>query len=336
MIPSKPIVIIPNFNGGSFLLDCLKSLSKQTISHDVLIIDNASIDGSIDNALKEFPATIVLKQSKNHGFAGGVNRGIKYAQINQYQYLAILNNDALVRPNWLENLLELINQDDKIAIVAPKVLRQDKKDGHYLIDSIGEYYALAGGPYPKARNEQDRGQYNVAREIPMASGAASIYRTDIFNEIGLFDEKFFIYYEDCDISLRARRKGYSIWYQPKSVVYHGVGKTSGGSNTALVRYHMFKNLWMIFLKNLPLTYLIMYLPAMWLTSFMLLLSSIKQGNILSIIKAKFFLLIHINTILKDRFDIQRNSIVEVRDFMSWFDPGFTPNQRASLTKIKRK
>jgi GT2 family glycosyltransferase len=153
-----------------------------------------------------------------------------------------------------------IEQDAKIGMVTSKIrkLHQDNKPTE--LDSTGDFYHIWGRPHPRGRDEVDRGQYDTAEEVFGASGGATLYRYHMLERIGLFDEEFFAYYEDIDISFRARLAGYTTWYEPKAVVNHKIGGTSGGGASALSRYHSVKNQWYVYLKDMPASLFWKYLP----------------------------------------------------------------------------
>lgn len=220
-------VIIPNYNGQSFLGECLDSLKNQDHSFDVVIIDNASQDGSAAYIKENYPEFILIENHENHGFAAAVNQGIK---ASDSEYIFLLNNDVLLEAETIPNLLKCIKKDDKIFAVSSKIIQYHDPT---RMDDAGDEYTILGWTrrvgYGKSPDK-----YVLEREIFSACAAASIYRRSILDEIGYFDENFFAYMEDVDISYRARIQGYTCLYCPKAVVYH-VGSGTSGS-----RYNEFK------------------------------------------------------------------------------------------------
>src|SRR5207253_2984925 len=136
--------------------------------------------------------------------------------------IALFNNDAVADKNWLQSLVNTMSANSEVGIATSKLLLEDKKH----IDSTGDFYSIWGMPLPRGRNQLDNGQFDKPEEVFGATGGASLYRAKMLNEIGLFDEKFFAYYEDVDISFRARLAGWKVYYQPKAIAYHGLSKTS--------------------------------------------------------------------------------------------------------------
>lgn len=220
-------VIIPNFNGKKYLIKCLNSLKIQNCSFNVIIIDNASTDGSVEYIVNNYPEYTVIKNEKNFGFAVAVNQGIKASNTD---YIFLLNNDVVLEINCISNLLECIKKDLNFFAVASKMIQYQDRD---KIDDAGDEYSILGWT-KKVGEGKFPDLYNKKREIFSACAGASLYRKSVFNEIGYFDENFFAYMEDIDISYRAKIYGYKCIYCPKAVVYH-IGSATSGS-----RYNAFK------------------------------------------------------------------------------------------------
>lgn len=239
-------VVIPNLNGEDYIKNAIDSLLDQSFSSDVIVVDNASTDGSLE-ALKSYKDKIkVIRNNKNFGFAGGVNAGIKYAINTRYDAVALFNNDAVADKNWLKELVNSINQDENVGIATCKIQLENKD----LIDSTGEFYTTWGLPFPRGRGQSVK-SYNDEDYVFGASGGASLYRIDMLLEIGLFDEKFFAYYEDTDISYRAQLAGWKVAYNPLSITVHKMGETSKKMVKGFTVYQTMKNLPMLFWKNTP-------------------------------------------------------------------------------------
>lgn len=242
----KIFIVIPNWNGADLITECLNSLQKQTEKHQIIVVDNGSKDDSIKIIEKEFSNVKLIKLQENTGFAGGVNTGIKYALDQNADFIALFNNDAIADNYWLEKLLVAAKSHPEVGIVTGKFKRINKKH----LDSTGDFYSVWGIPFPRGRNEADKGQYDKPEQVFAASGGASLYKAKLFREIGLFDEDFFAYLEDVDISFRARLAGWQIWYEPRAVAYHHVGATSSKMGN-FARYHFVKNFIYLYCKNMP-------------------------------------------------------------------------------------
>jgi GT2 family glycosyltransferase len=293
-------VVIPNWNGAEWLAESLESIEKQSYSSSVIVVDNASADNSAEIVKSQFPNVILLKNDSNLGFAGGVNTGIRYALENDADAVALFNNDAVAEKDWLSNLVKGLD-DEKVGIVTGKLLHLDGKH----IDSTGDIYSRYGIAFPRGRNQEDIGQYDTSEEVFGASGGASLYKADMLRELGLFDEKFFAYYEDVDISFRAQLAGWKVRYEPKAIAYHRIGATSSklGSFT---RYHSVKNLFILYTKNMPGWLYWKYLPLFTYTMLRMCATSLLRGGIWAYLKGFGYFIFHLPAVLKDRHQIQKS------------------------------
>lgn len=294
-------MVIPNWNGADFIADCLFSLEKQTKKHTVLVVDNGSVDNSIELVEKNFPKAVIIRNDKNLGFAGGVNKGLDHALKNGAKFVALFNNDAVASPDWLENLVSSAKKDKTIGIVTGKLLTNDGKQ----FDSTGECYSIAGFPFPRDRNLADKGQRNEGEYIFGASGGASLYRTEALNQIGLFDEKFFAYYEDVDISFRMQLAGWKVFYEPKAVAHHKISATSSRVKN-FTRYHATKNIFILYFKNMPGWLLLKYLPLFLVKSCLLFGSSLIKLKPHIWLKGFLAFLALFPKVLRDRSAVQHS------------------------------
>lgn len=246
----KPVVIIPNLNGGEELLKAVASLQAQTLQPHIIVVDNASTDDSVKKVVKRFPAVEIRQHSVNKGFAGGVNPGLQRAIEQGATYAAPFNDDAVADPYWLERLVEFLDTHPAYGAACPKVLK-----GHSgTLDSTGDYVTNWGLPYPRGRGEKDTGQYDQLTDIFAASGAASLFRVAALKEVGLFDEDFFAYYEDVDLGFRLQLAGWKVGFVPSAKVFHAIGMTSARIK-GFTTYQTLKNQPLVVWKNIPSRYL---------------------------------------------------------------------------------
>src|SRR5580765_3032758 len=220
---TQPVVVIPNLNGGDALLAAIESLTKQTMQPHIIVVDNASIDGSAERAKEQYPDIELLRNSVNLGYAGGVNPGFERAIKLGASYVAPFNDDATADPAWLAKLVQCLDENPDVAAANPKVLTGDKE----RLDSTGDYYTNWGLPYPRGRRSYNLRKYDTDTTIFAASGAASLYRVSALKKVGLLDQDFFAYYEDVDLSFRLQLIGWKILFVPDALVYHAIGMTSG-------------------------------------------------------------------------------------------------------------
>ena len=269
--PDKICVVVPNWNGASSLPACLDSLLTQTTPADIIVVDNNSTDSSLKLLADHYLQVETRRLSTNTGFAGGVNAGIRRAMKNGATYVALFNNDAVADNNWLTSLVEVLNKHKGAGLATGRLLNSV---GSHL-DSTGESYTTWGLPFPRGRGERDIDRYDSDKWVFGASGGASIYRIKMLQKIGLFDEDFFAYYEDVDISFRAQLAGWKVIYEPSAKAYHKIGAASG-SIKGFTTYQTMKNLPWLFWKNVPLKLIPKMLPRFTLTYIAFFASAIRR------------------------------------------------------------
>ncbi len=213
------LIVIVNYNGISLLKKNLTSVvNTQYKDFDIVVVDNASTDLSVQYLEKEFPSVKIVQSSNNLGFGRGNNLGVsKYPEYDAYLFL---NNDVSVPSDSLKKLVDTLENDPKIGAVGPKVLYSKKKENRYIINSAGieiDRHYLAYDRYDK---QEDNVKYDVIEEVDAIMGGAFLVKREVFEKTGGFNPNMFLYYEDIDLSLRIRDLGYKIFYCGKSRVYH--------------------------------------------------------------------------------------------------------------------
>lgn len=247
-------VVVVNWNGRERLARCLPAVRRQTYRpFEILVVDNGSADGSAQLVAAEFPDVRLLRSPRNLGFAGGTNLGIRAAR---GEYVATLNNDAEPEPAWLAEMVRAAESSPRVGMVAAKMLLLRRPD---VIDSAGFCLDRAGIAWDRRSGEADRGPEPLGGPVGPCAGAA-LYRRAMLEEVGLFDEDFFLYLEDVDLGWRARLAAWECAYAPAARVYHE-HSASAGEDSPWKRYHLGRNkLWAI-AKNYPAPQLYVYLPA---------------------------------------------------------------------------
>jgi len=248
-------IIIVNWNGRPHLDVCLKSLFNQTYKNfDIFFVDNGSTDNSAEYVKEGFSQVKVIECKKNYGFAEGNNIGIRQAlKNNDIKYIVTLNNDTEVDKDWLSQLIEVAEKDERIGAVSSKMLFYNQRN---IIDSAGDFllpHSLK--VVTRGYKQEDTGQFNKLEECFSARAGAALYRRTMLEEICLkgdfFDSHFFAYIEDTDLSVRARLLGWKIFYNPKAAVYHKVAATSGRASYSFRRYYSGRNRLFTAIKNYP-------------------------------------------------------------------------------------
>ena len=212
-------VVVLNYNGRRYLNGCLASLAAQTFrDFEVIVVDNASTDGSVEHLKANFPWVRLVLNRENLGFAGGTNSGIRAAQ---GEHVLTFNNDAIADDSLLEKLQEPM-ADAKVGVCAARMLLSDGR-----INSTGICLSRSGAAWDRGMFEPDEGQYEAREEVFGACAGAALYRKKMLDEIGLFDEDFFLYMEDVDLAFRARLAGWRCIYVPEAKVCPPSRRNSG-------------------------------------------------------------------------------------------------------------
>jgi GT2 family glycosyltransferase len=240
------------------------------------------VDGSVDIIEGDYPEVHLIKHKKNKGFAGGVNAGIRFAIDQEAKYVALLNNDAVAEKNWLKHLVMFMENNPKAGITTSKIC--DARKTH--LDSTGDLYTIWGLPFPRGRGEPYSSKYDKDTWVFGASGGASLYRIKMLEQIGLFDEAFFAYYEDVDLSFRAQLAGWKIGYAPAAEVYHEIGATSSQIN-GFTTYHTLKNLPLLLWKNVPWALMPKVWPRFALAYSAFVVRTMSRGQFGPLIKGLF-------------------------------------------------
>ena len=247
-------MVIPNWNGERFLPTCLSSLRGQSFEDfDVIMVDDNSTDGSVAFVRRNFPEVRVLPLDENKGFSAAVNAGIRASGA---EYVALLNNDTEVDPGWLHALVEAAEAHPEAGLFASKMV--DFYDRRVL-DGAGDALRRSGLPLRLGHGEPDRGQYDETAFVFGACAGAALYKREMLDDVGLFDEDFFANCEDGDLSFRAQLAGYRCVYVPESVVYHMGSATFGKRSQVATRLGTRNSLCML-VKNLPAPLVPGYLP----------------------------------------------------------------------------
>lgn len=251
----KIVISIINYNNTPDTISCLKSLDDLVIkdmSVSVVVIDNASREAfPVDISLKNLPVT-VLRSEVNTGFSGGHNIGIRHALQEGADYILILNNDTEVNKHLVEELLQAIKQEEMIGVAVPKIYFAKGQEFHkdrYKVEEQGRVIWYAGGKmdwrniigHHRGVDEVDNGQYERVEETAFATGCCMLVKRDVFEKVGFFDEKYFLYYEDSDLSMRVRKKGWKIIYTPRAMLWHSNAGSTGGSGSRLQDYFISRN-----------------------------------------------------------------------------------------------
>lgn len=262
----KLYTIILNWNGKEDTLACLESL-KHVYTHHIqmttVVVDNASHDGSVEAIKEKFPNVEIVQNTENFGFAKGNNRGIEYALQQGADYLFILNNDTLVNKYCIEEMVHIAQLHKHVGIVSPKIYFAPGFEYHkdrYSEHEKGKVLWYAGGQIDwnnvygvhRGVDEVDKRQYDTVDQLDFASGCAVLVKREVFERVGMFDEKFFLYFEDTDLSMRVKKAGFTILFAPKAIVWHKNAGSAGGSGSKLQDYYTTRNRMLFGMRYAPL------------------------------------------------------------------------------------
>jgi GT2 family glycosyltransferase len=248
-------IILINYNGEEDTLDCLRSLQridKKGLEVHAIVVDNYP-ENRISISEKDFKEINlkIIFNSTNSGFSGGNNLGIKHALKNK-DYILLLNNDTLVKKDFLQKLVDFAEENSEAGLMVPKIYFAKGNEYHkdrYRDSELGKVFWYAGGNIDwknvigthRGVDEVDIGQFDEIEETDFASGCCVLIRSKVFEKIGLLDEDYFLYYEDSDFSIKAQRAGFKIYYLPTSVIWHKNAGSTGGSGSKLQDYYITRN-----------------------------------------------------------------------------------------------
>jgi len=257
-------VIILNWNRKEDTVECLKSIRKLQITNyklQILVVDNGSTDGSVD-AFRKIKDVVLIENKKNLGFAEGNNVGIKHAIKNGADYVLVLNNDTILDKDMLVQLIKAAEKYRDGGVFCPKIYFAkgfEFHKGKYKKSDPGKVIWAAGGQIDwdnvygtnRGVDEVDHGQYERVEKIDFASGACVLYRVDALKRAGLFNDSYFMYIEDLELSTRMAKKGWKTYYIPKAVLWHKVAQSSA-IGSSLNDYFITRNRMLFGMKYAPL------------------------------------------------------------------------------------
>jgi len=328
MSNSKLAVVILNWNGIKDTEKCIDSLLGQSVDVDIIVVDNGSKDNSVEIIERRYGEKVtILKQAKNLGVAGGMNVGAKYALNNNYRYFALLNNDAVADKDWAEGLINE-TKNAQVGIATSLLLNATGEK----IDTTGEQYSIWGLPFPRGRNQKT--EKAPASELVFgATGGASLYKTEVISDIGLFDEDLSAYYEDTDMCFRAQMAGWKIAYTNKAIAYHKQGESSK-KIPGFTIYQNFKNLPLVLLKNVPISLLIQVGIRFYFAYALMFFNAIAKGRGKFAIKGAFMSFILGFKKLGERWGIQKRKRVSTKYIKSMLWKDLPPDQ-TGLRKLRK-
>jgi len=303
-------VIVVNYNGQKYLDTCLSSLADQSSGDfEVIIVDNGSTDGSVQDVQTRHPGSRLIRLPTNKGYSGALNEGIRYAKGD---YILALNNDTILDRHFIASIRLPMEADVSVGMCASKMLLPDGR-----INSTGICLSLSGAAWDRGMFQPDEGQFDKTGEVFGPCGGAALYRREMLDEIGYFDEEFFLYMEDVDVALRGRMAGWQCVYVPQAVVIHYHSGTSGyGSDLSV--YYGNRNIIWYSIKDLPALLLLLFLPFIVGRNIGVIGYYATQGQAMTALKAKIDGCRGLGRMLKKRRKIIRK--VGYKEIMKYIEP----------------
>jgi len=305
---AKTAVVILNYNGRSFLEKFLPPVIQHSSPHAIYVADNGSTDDSVAYVQQHFPQVTVIENKGNYGYAKGYNLALKKVNAD---YFVLLNSDVEVTPNWIEPVIALMENDRNIAACQPKLLDHKKRHLFEYAGASGGFIDRFGYPFCRGRVfntlEEDKGQFNDAREVFWATGACMFVRAKAYWQAGGLDDDYFAHMEEIDLCWRLKNFGHSIYVQPQSVIYH-VGGGTLSKISARKTFLNFRNNLATLVKNHPKKNLfpkILYRLILDGVAGIKFLAEGQPAHFFSVIKAHFAFYGWLPALLKKRRHLQQ-------------------------------
>jgi GT2 family glycosyltransferase len=300
-------IVVPNLNGRQLLGPCLGAVAAQTDADvETVVVDNGSDDDSVAFVRERFPHVRVVALGRNEGFAGAMNAGIAAAG---GELVAFLNNDAEPEPAWLDELRRCLERHPRAVAATAKLLSSEAPG---RLDGAGDGLTPSFLPFVRGHGQEDDGRYDEEIEVFAASGTASLWRGHVLRGLGGFDERFFAYYEDVDLSFRARLLGHECWYAPRAVAVHRRGGTAG-QDLRFTLYHPAKNRWFLLLKNAPAGLLLRHPIGLVAGESFWLLRALRSRSPRILVRAYAEVFRNLQPLLRERRELQGSRLVSPRE-----------------------
>lgn len=280
MKKDKIAIILVNYNGISDTIECIKSINNiKNKNYKIIVVDNASENFEAERIKTEFPEIELIKSNDNLGFSAGNNLGIMYAIKNEYEYILLLNNDTIIDPDMINNLLMYSNNK---TITVPKMYYYyDNKRIWYGGGNINKY---TGRAIHNNMDKLDNDLVESVEECSFATGCCMLIHTDIIKKIGGLNEKYFMYCEDTEYSLKALTNGIKIVYVPKAKLWHKVSKSTGGAVSAFSVYYMTRNRFMYMKEYKNYFYIFAYYFTLFTRYIRIIQYKMKNDDMYKVIK----------------------------------------------------
>ncbi|MDO9408198.1 glycosyltransferase family 2 protein [Patulibacter sp.] len=309
--PERPrvVVTVATFNGRHLLETFLPSVEQQTFREfRVVVVDDASSDDTVEWLTHVWPDVEIVGLEQNGGVTRAFNVGIRAAWDGEM--IGLFNNDMELAPECLQQLVDALDQYPGAGSVGAKLLNYYERD---VIDGAGDLFDWAGTGTRRGHGEQDTGQYDEAREIFGACAGAALYRRTAFEQVGLFDERFYAFFEDVDWSLRAQLAGRPARYAPSAVAFHMGSATLGRGMTDFTRYQLTRNSLWILAKDYPVSALVRHSPRILYVQAAAFVVAVRGRQLRVWMRATRDAFRALPAVLRDRREVQRTRTAPLRE-----------------------
>jgi len=334
-VPTASVVVL-SWNGLEHLEVCLSSVCGQTFQdREIIVVDNGSTDGSKEWIESRFPEVRVARLDKNRGVPGGVNFGIAQAR---GRFIAILNNDIEAHPEWLRESIRALEQYPEAGFTSSRIRLFSWRD---RLDTTGDLYFREGFPAKRGWLRYDGPEFDEPGWVFGACAAAAVYRRELFEAVGDFDEDFQASLEDLDLSFRAQLQGFKCRYVPTAILYHKMGATLGvGLAHRATQLRVHRNLWLLRIKNLPAALWLRYLPQMLAAESAVLFRAAASGRFGVVMRARLQVLGGLKASLTKRRNIQAQRVISSRELdaiitRDWFAQRRSEKQLEAQVRLSR-
>ncbi|AKB36595.1 Glycosyltransferase [Methanosarcina siciliae C2J] len=304
-------VVILSYNSKEDLMECIPSLMSQTYpGFEIIVVDNASRDGSEEFVRTNYPEIKVVQTGKNLGYAAGNNAGFEVAE---GEYIVVINPDTVVDSNWLSKLINPFDSDPEIAATTSKILIYSQNE---IINTCANTNHYTGLTFCRGFNKPSC-EFDSYQEVGSVSGCSFAIRRDILKNLNGFDSDFFLYQEDADLSWRIRFAGGRIMYVPESIIYHKYKL----SISPWKEFYLERNRYLILLKNFSSRTLLLLLPALIVTEIVTMGHAVLNGPryIYSKLQAYLWVIKNIKEILTKRHETICKKTTTDREFFGFLD-----------------
>jgi GT2 family glycosyltransferase len=325
-VPNLITIVIPNLNGKEMLRNCLRSIWQQSFrDFHVIIVDNGSSDDSVKFIETHYPQAEVVKFERNRGFSEAINAGIKRSKS---KLVCLLNNDTELDPSFLEQIVIADRSRSDADYYAPKMLSYHARE---ILDGAGDGFLRGGIGYRIGTLERDGALFSKPRMVFGACAGAAVYKREIFETIGYFDDDFFAYLEDLDINLRAARHGYNCLFVPTAQVYHIGSATTGTKFNAFIVSRTTKNIVNVLVKNFQTGELLRALPVIIIHHLTWIMVILRKGQFPAYLKG-------VGMAIDDfpKMRVKRKSIISECSHLSSFHQRVHNAEKEVLHAIARR